>query len=294
MSARLVLVAALAVFFSVLCAAAAYTTAQAERRQSALDWLTPRARPSPAAGGTRGHSWLPRLHLLTPTAAEQALIPKALAMVGWDWTPSEWQALRLVAAGGCALILAFLALALLGRPLFAGVAALAGILLGQGLPEQAWKAAAGRRRHQVEADLLPFVDLLGVLTASGETFESAAQLACDEIPGVLADEVRRMLAAQREQSLRLPAALRALAARLDHPDVRYLADAIPDAAEVGRGLGETLLAIARNLRAMRNEDILRHAQNQGISSNALLALAATVPTVLLIMYPGFRLILKNF
>lgn len=288
MSARLTLGAALAVFFAVVCAAAAYTTALAERRQSALDWLTPRV------GATRAHSWLPRLQLLTPTSAEQELIPKALAMVGWDLTPAEWQALRLVAAGACALLLAFLSLALIGRPLFAAGGALAGILLGQGLPEQAWKAAAARRRRQIEADLLPFVDLLGVLTASGETFESAAQLACDELPGALATEVRRMLSAQREQSLRLPAALRTLAARLDHPEVRYLADAIPDAAEVGRGLGETLLAISRNLRAMRNEGILRRAQSQGISSNAVLALAATVPTVLLIVYPGFRVILKNF
>lgn len=287
---RLALAAALAAFFAVLCAAAAYSTRKTERRQAALDWLAPRTSEGPRR--TRG--WIPQIRILTPTAAERVLIPKALAMVGWDLTPEDWQALRVMAAIFSALVLAFIVLLTIGRPLFALAGALCGVMLGQGLPEQVWKLAARRRRQAIDADLLPFVDLLGVLTASGETFEDAARLACDELPGVLTTEVRRMLAAQHAHALRLPAALRALAARLDHPEVRYLAEAIPDAAEVGRGMGDTLLAISRNLRVMRHEDILRKAQSQGVSSNAILALAATVPTVLLIVYPGFRVILQHF
>ena len=289
---RLTLAAAAAAFSAMLCAAAAVTTARAERRQAALDWLAPP--PARDAGSRRSRSWVPRIPLLPSSAAERDLIPKALAMVGWDLTPEEWQALRVVSAFACGLALSFMALLTLGRPLFAAGGAAGGLLLGQGLPEQVWKLFAHRRRQAIDADLLPFVDLLGVLTASGETFEHAAELACAELPGVLATEFSRMLAAQRAHALRLPAALRALALRLDHPEVRYLAAAIPDAAEIGRGMGDTLLAIARNLRAMRNEDVLRRAQSQGISANALLAFAATLPTVLLIVYPGLRLILAHF
>ncbi len=289
---RLTLAAAAAAFAAVLFAAAAVTTANTERRQAALDWLAPR--PAHAAGSRRFRRWVPQIPLLAPSAAERDLIPKSLAMVGWDLTPEEWQALRGVSAFACGMALSFIALFTLGRPLFAAGGAVAGFLLGQGLPEQVWKLAAHRRRQAIDADLLPFVDLLGVLTASGETFEHAAALACAELPGVLATEFSRMLAAQREQALRLPAALGALAGRLDHPEVRYLAEAIPDAAEIGRGMGDTLLAIAGNLRAMRNEDVLRRAQGQGVSANALLAFAATLPTVLLIVYPGIRLILAHF
>lgn len=265
--------------FAVLLAAAAVASAGAERRRALRAWLEgPAEAPARRRAGAR------------PAGAAADRLRADLARVGWAIGVEEWAAIRVAVAGACGLLLALLAGMVSGRLLFALPAALVGVLIGQGAPVIAWQAAVGRRQRRVDAELLAFTDLLGVLVEAGMPFDSAARWACAETRGVLAGEFSRVLAAREHQAVGTQAALTALAERLGHPEVRYLADAIADGAEMGRGLGDSLRGAAAALRAMRYEALQRRAQTQGIHSGLLLSVFATIPTLLIIIYPGLRLI----
>ena len=279
------------VALAVLSAAAAWSLGRAERRQELMAWL----------GGARRER--ARVRARTEAAGSVGADLRAqMALAGWEGMRLEtWVSLRMAAAAAVGVVLAVgcsglaarlpggLPLRLLGIVLVGAL----GAVLGQGLPQLVWQMAVARRRRRTEAELLGFTDLLGVLVEGGLSFEAAARWVCREQGGLLSAEFARVLSAGEHQGVGTVAALGALAERLPHPEVRYLADAIGDGAEMGRGLGQTLRAAAGSLRAMRYEALQHRAQGQGISSSVLLALCAAVPTGLLILYPGLRLMLKG-
>ena len=273
---------------AVLAAAAAWSARRAERRRALRAWLGghPDVRVGRGAGGRED-----------PGAID---LRSQMAMAGWEGIHREhWAALRVTAAAACAIALGAVGASLAvpgGLLVRLGVTVLAaglGALVGQGMPQIAWQIAVARRRLRTEAELLGFVDLLAVLVEAGLGFEDAARWVCREQGGLLGAEFGRVLAAGEHQAVGTAAALEALADRLAHPEVRYLADAISDGTEMGRGMGHTLRAAAGALRAMRYEALQHRAQSQGISSSVLLALCAALPTGLLLLYPGLRLMLRG-
>ena len=261
---------------SVLAAASAWSAGRAERRRALRAWLgggqRAEARAMRAAGGR--------------AQAGAADMRAQMALAGWEGIhPEHWAALRGTAAAAGAIVLGAVGASLAvpgGMPVRLGATVLVaglGALVGQGMPQLAWQLAVARRRRRTEAELLGF--------------EDAARWVCREQGGLLGAEFGRVLAAGEHQAVGTAAALGALAERLAHPEVRYLADAIADGSEMGRGMGHTLRAAAAALRAMRYEALQHRAQSQGISSSVLLALCAALPTGLLLLYPGLRLMLRG-
>lgn len=273
---------------AVLAAAAARAAGLAERRRALRPWAGGEHRPDTRVAGGAGIQDDPGAWALRAQ----------MAKAGWEGIHAEqWVALRVTAAAAGAVVLGAVAQSLPvfgGLPSRVGATVLAvglGALAGQGLPQVAWRIAAVRRGRRTETELLQFVDLLAVLVEAGLGFEDAARWVCREQGGLLGAEFGRVLGASEHQSVGTAAALGALADRLAHPEVRYLADAIADGSEMGRGMGATLRAAAGALRAMRYEALQHRAQSQGISSSVILALCAALPTGLLILYPGLRLML---
>lgn len=277
---------------AVILGALAWALGARETLAQAGKWVHP-VHGEPAGGGTRGA--LRRVGALLPVSDQTArTITQGLESAGWRLTVSEWQALHF---GTAALLAALIGVSV--RVVVHGMALVAvglavGGVAGWPLPDTAWLLAMRRRRALVDAEILPFVDLLGMLSAAGLGFEGAVARACDEMPGVLATEFRRVLVAREHHALSSGAALKALAERLGHPEVRHLAEVVADGVEAGRGLPDALVAAAAGLRADRMQAIERKAQGQAMSSSVLLVLAALLPTALMILYPSLRLMAKAF
>jgi len=279
-------------FLAVALAAIAHALGRGRNLAKAEDWVRPPNAPDTHRErrglGQRVGSLLP------VTDHTAAVITAGLESVGWTWTVAEWQALHLASALCGALAGAAIAWGALHSVVFAGIALVVGGLLGWPVPDSAWLLAMRRRRARVDAEILPFLDVLGMLCGAGLGFEAAVVRACAEMPGVLAEEFRRLLVAREHHALSTRPALKALAERVEHPEVRHLAEVVTDGLEAGRGLAEALAAAAADLRAERLQAIERRAQGQAMSSSVLLVLAALLPTALMILYPSFRLMTKAF
>ena len=288
----MVAVAAASAALAVILGALAWALGARETLAQAEDWVRP-VRDVPAGGGARGA--LRRVGALLPTNDRTAaVITQGLESVGWRLTVPEWQALHVVTAASLAAVIGVCARLTLHGLVFVAVGFAVGGVAGWPLPDTAWLLAVRRRRARVDAEILPFVDLLGMLSSAGLGFEGAVARACEDMPGVLAAEFRRVLVAREYHALSSGAALKALAERLGHPEVRHLAEVVADGVEAGRGLPDALEAAAAGLRSDRMQAIERKAQGQAMSSSVLLVLAALLPTALMILYPSFRLMSKAF
>ena len=121
-----------------------------------------------------------------------------------------------------------------------------------GLLPDTWLKKSVRRRHQSIERALPFVlDLLTLAVESGLDFMSGIKRIIDQREiDPLGEELIRVFREIQVGRTRKEA-LRNLATRVDHPDIRAVSSALIQADELGSGIGSALRIQADQIRTKR-------------------------------------------
>lgn len=135
-----------------------------------------------------------------------------------------------------------------------------------------------QKAHDREAllgkELPDAVDLLTICIESGLGFDAALQQVAKNTDGPLADEINRMLSEMQIGSSRADA-LRALADRTNHPDVRSFVSAMLQADAFGIPIGQVLRVQSGEMRIKRRQRAEEAAQKVPVK--------ITVPLIVLIL-----------
>ena len=180
------------------------------------------------------------------------------------------------------IVLFFLNLALnLELPLFIFIAA---VPFGFRMPSMHAKAEKNRRIREIQRTMPLYVDLLALSTEAGLTFQAAMQIIVDRSEGksVLANEFATVL-----DDIRLgkqePEAMRALADRLDMPEVTSFANMVIDSGLTGMGVSKVL---KEQSAQMRLERFVR-AEKAGAQASQLMLMPLIfmiMPAVLIVIF----------
>jgi tight adherence protein C len=117
-------------------------------------------------------------------------------------------------------------------------------------PDIALARIAGRRRRRIEAQLPQFLDLLAAGSTAGLSALVALRRAASSLTDPLAEELRTLLA-RVDLGARWRPELRALAARLDLPDLNRAVMAMARTETLGTPLAESLRHRADEVRESR-------------------------------------------
>lgn len=195
--------------------------------------------------------------------------PGGLTMDGYAGA----KAVSTVAFGLLGLLFAVIA----GSPLF--VVALA--YLGWLRVDLSLASQAKRRQARIDRDLPDFLDILAVTVSAGLGFRSALARVADALGGPLAEEIHTALQ-QMGYGVARRAAFEGIRDRNDSQPLSQFMSALLQAEDLGAPLGDTLNAIAADMR-------------KSFAQNARAEAARAVPRVSVItatvMVPGFLILM---
>jgi tight adherence protein C len=212
-------------------------------------------------------------------------LAQRLMWAGLGSQPERFGAMRLMAAGAGAILLALLAGAFSRSASAAFPTALLGALGGWMAPDM-WLNARVRARHaQIQRELPVFLDLIGTALESGASFTVAVEHVQREMPGILPAEFGRVLAMTGAGG-GLAAGLQRLAERLGDRDVQAVADTIARSHEYGVQLVQNLTEINRTLRYERAAKAEERAGRAGVMVIVPLVVFVLPTTMLIIGYPA--------
>ena len=187
---------------------------------------------------------------LTPRASVDSIAAKLLAAgLGRAWTPQKF----LAAKGGLAvsaLLFGMFTGAISGS---AGTSFALGFLFASVaffVPDLVLRLKASRRREDIRAEIPDALDLLTVSVEAGMGFDGAIAKLTEHMDGPLAEEFALTLGQMRVGESRAEA-LKALAERVDAPEVAAFVRAIVQSDQLGMSLGRILKAQATDARNRR-------------------------------------------
>lgn len=164
---------------------------------------------------------------------------RLVAESGMDCTPNAACLLLIL----CGLLLAGALFLWHEEPL----PAVAGMLAGMSIPLIVWMFWRAKRIRTLQSQLPDALDLLARAVHAGESLDQAVELVGQKSAEPLAKEFRR-ISRQLAMGLSLPAAMRALAYRLQLMDVRILSTTLSVHRQTGGNLASTLERMAAVVR----------------------------------------------
>ena len=216
---------------------------------------------------------------VTPRASVEAVAAKLLrAGLSRSITPQQFMAAK-AAAAITGLLFGLVAGGGFVKALF--YALLFGGMLFM-LPDLFLRARASRRREQIRADIPDALDLLTVSVEAGLGFDGAMTKLTEHMDGPLASEFALTLGQMRVGESRAEA-LKALAERVDAPEVAAFTRSIIQSDQLGMSLGRILKAQAADARDRRQAAAEERAMKAPIKM--------LFPTVLFIFPAMFIVIL---
>jgi tight adherence protein C len=227
------------------------------RRGAALAWLEGEGMGPVAAGaGSEGppaspfHAWAAELVPATHLARFRRRLE--LAGLAGKHTPEEVAATQLVLAG-LGLVGGFLWAGFGDLPVGWALAAAIVLPVAGALAMPSWLSRSMRaRQDRVRMDLPEVLDLLAIAVEAGLGFEAALELVGRDIPGPLADELRRSLR-EMELGATRKEALHGLKRRTDVFEVNTFVLALTQADALGVPVGRVLRAQADEVRNRRRQ-----------------------------------------
>jgi tight adherence protein C len=161
-------------------------------------------------------------------------------------SPRVW-----AAAGAIVGLAAPLPLGFVCAPLFAAV--------GYRAPATIAARSAKRRRALADAELPQLLDLLAAASSAGLSAPLALARSADAVGGPLGDELRSLVASV-DLGARWRDELRALAERLELPDLRRTVAALTRTETLGSSLASSTAELAARVRATRRAAITERAR----------------------------------
>ncbi len=167
--------------------------------------------------------------------------------------------------------------------------AVLGGLLGWEAPDLWLNRRLARRRSEIDAEVLYFLDFLALSAQAGLSLPQAVERVAQEFPGILSSAFYQ---AQLERGLGQwnEDALANLAERLGHRDVTALASALARAGRFGSGTAEVLRELAASIRRQRHEAIREHSNRAGAAVVLPVAVFILPAIVLVIGYPALTMV----
>lgn len=270
-----------------------YVTGRERSRTERHRRLQEFVRPTVDAQTTSGHgSGAARASLRRAARPLRPFVPSRMFDRTSDWLVRageplgldayEFIALRIAGAAAVGIAL-FVVMAFIRRePLSLGLAALIGVLLGYAIPGflLAWRV---RTRKRAMSRALPgALDMLALSTAAGLTLDGSFAQVASRWETALSVELRRYLAEVRVGRDRRDA-VRALAQRVDLPEMSHLATVILQADILGVPIAGVLRDQASELRRQRRqhaEELARIAPVKMLFPMALLIFPALFVVIL--------------
>lgn len=193
----------------------------------------------------------------------------------------------LLTAAGVTLGLG-LGLGLIGRATSARSGLLLALVTGlaaMGWPK--WRRARDdrRRRDHVLIELPTFVDLVGLALAAGEGVRGSLELVAGTPGGSVVEEVRRALGKARVGES-LAEALQESATRLAVPAFSRFVGLVVASAELGAPMGESLRALAFDVREDRKRRLIEKAARQEVSMIVPVVGLILPVAVVFALFPG--------
>jgi len=147
---------------------------------------------------------------------------------------------------------------------------------------------AARRRRQFAAGLPDLLTLLAGTLRAGFALSQAVAAVSDDLGGPVSQEFRR-LAAEVDLGRPLPAALRAVARRMDSDEVEWVAVAVEIHQQAGGNLAEVLdiVAITITERQRLHREIATLTAEGRISAVVLGILPPALAVVISVLNPGY-------
>ena len=211
------------------------------------------------------------------TGAESAdRIRRKLDLAG---NPAGWSVDKVVSGKVIGAVAGFLGSAALVMLMDTGISVrllglAAGTLVGFFTPNLMLYQKAYDREEKLGRALPDAVDLLTICVESGLGFDAALQQVARNTEGPLADEITRVLSEIQIGSSRGDA-LRALAERTNHPDVRSFVSAMLQADAFGIPIGQVLRVQSGEMRVKRRQRAEEAAQKVPVK--------ITVPLIVFIL-----------
>lgn len=249
------LLLALSVMTFGACVLAAGMRPRSAPAVSAVNWLESDGLSGPSAAGfgvpvAPWHRWVAELLPATHVARYRHRLE--MAGLAGAHTAEEVAATQVVLTGG-GLVGGFLWAGFGG--LSAGGAAVAAVLLPVigALAIPTWINRAVRQRaDRVRTDLPEVLDLMSIAVEAGQGFEAALELVGRDIPGPLADELRRALREMELGATRRDA-LHGVKRRTDVAEVNNFVMAMTQADALGMPIGRVLRAQSDEMRNRRRQ-----------------------------------------
>jgi tight adherence protein C len=181
--------------------------------------------------------------------------PALLSMAGWSVTPSLFRGTKVLAAGtGAAVTVAGAATV----PTFAIVVPVVAAAAYH-VPDLVLAQAARRRRHEADAELPQFLDLLAAASTAGLGPHGALRRGAGATTGPLREELDRFLDAV-DLGARWRGQLADLAARMGLPDLSRAVHAMVRTERLGSSLAEALRELADDVREERRSRATERAR----------------------------------
>ena len=237
--------------------------------------------------------------LLAPVARDLARVlerwgmaadlDRRLRRAGEPATPDQFRAQQ-VAWGASGLAAGCLLAVVLAATRGTGVFAAALLVLVAGASgvvgrDVALTTAVRRRSRRLMAELPTVAELLALAVAAGESAPAALERVSATTSGVLADELRGVLARVRAGS-RLPVALAAMADEVDLAALRRFADGVSIAIERGTPLADVLRAQAQDVRVAGQQELMEEGGRREIAMMVPVVFLILPVTVIFAVFPG--------
>ncbi|MGH7777839.1 MAG: type II secretion system F family protein [Candidatus Dormibacterales bacterium] len=189
----------------------------------------------------------------TPEKAQQELRNRLnLAGRPGDLTPSDFQAIRYVAAAALLVIGFVLCVVAFHSPLQAGLGGVAGAAIGLYGPVLWLKQKVDIRRRQIQLALPDAMDLLTICVEAGLGFEAAMGRVIDKFRNALSDEFAQVLQETRLGRARLDA-LDDMGRRCGVEDLHNFVQAIIQSEQMGVGVAKILRLQSDEIRRKRRQ-----------------------------------------
>ena len=242
------------------------------------DRVTPYVRGTlGAVGGYSGRPaavWRVRHRIGKWVPAPNAALKERLLAAGEGTDAEAFRVDQAMWAMVAALGAGMAAVAVGGSGLTAAVNAAVALPIGVVARDLLLTARTTRRRERVVQELPVAVDLLTLSVMAGEAVPAALDRVGRLLPGDVGGEFRSAFGSMRTGSS-LDDALAALSARLPHPGVTRLADALCTAVEHGSPVADALRAQADDLREVRRRHLMEVGGRREV--------AMLIPVVFLIL-----------
>ncbi len=181
-------------------------------------------------------------------------------------------------------------MAVLGLAFGWGIGFLAILALGAGaggflLPDSRVKDAIKDRRYQIVRELPDVLDMLTISVTAGLGFEAAIAKLVKNSRGMVVSEFERMLKEVNAGSSRKQA-MRAMAERIDAPEMTAFVSAITQAESFGTPIASVLRVQSGELRLKRRQRAEEEAAKAPVKMTIPLMLIILPATILLLLGPA--------